>query len=186
MILPQRYYKICQDINSINDRWWVRIQAPLLENIKILRRKCHAGHSIYFFKWAIPGLFFFIFVSSTQLTVNKCAIKVCRCLDSNRGSLASEATALPLSHNHCPIQYFLPMRALQVSVIFVVDSATQLGIPNPIPWIGQGGGMLLLHYSMICVIGLPIFDYKLEGWEEITSLVTHIHRYPWHFLHRIQ
>ena len=144
------------------------------------------GHSIYFFKWAIPSLFFFIFVSSTQLTVNKCAIKVCRCLDSNRGSLASEATALPLSHNHCPIQYFLPMRALQVSVIFVVDSATQLGIPNPIPWIGQGGGMLLLHYSMICVIGLPIFDYKLEGWEEITSLVTHIHRYLWNFLHCIQ
>ena len=46
-------------------------------------------------KWSIPCLFFFIFVFSTQLTVNKCSIKVCRWLDSNRGSLVSEATALP-------------------------------------------------------------------------------------------
>ena len=29
---------------------------------------------IIFLKWAIPGLFFFIFVFSIQLTVNKCSI----------------------------------------------------------------------------------------------------------------
>ena len=52
-------------------------------------------------KWAIPGLFFFIFVFSTQLTVNKCQIKVCQCLDLNRGSLVLKASALPLNHNHC-------------------------------------------------------------------------------------
>ena len=40
-------------------------------------------------KWAILGLFFFIFVFSIQLTVN------IQWLDSNRGPLESEATALP-------------------------------------------------------------------------------------------
>ena len=30
-------------------------------------------------------------------------MKVCRWLDSNCGSLVSEATAQPLSHNHCPL-----------------------------------------------------------------------------------
>ena len=53
-----------------------------------------------FFKWAIPGLFFFIFVSLTQYTVNKCSIKYYWWLDSNRGSLVSGATSLPLSNNH--------------------------------------------------------------------------------------
>ena len=49
-------------------------------------------------------LFFFLyFVFSTQLTVNKCLIKVCRWLDSNCRSLASEVTALPTE----------PHRALQ-------------------------------------------------------------------------
>ena len=58
--------------------------------------------SLFLKNWAIPSLFFFIFVLSTQLTVNKCSIWVCRWLDSNWGSLVSEATALTLSHNHCP------------------------------------------------------------------------------------
>ena len=44
--------------------------------------------SIFFKKkCAIPDLFFFIFVFSTQLTVNKCLMKVCQCLDSNCESL---------------------------------------------------------------------------------------------------
>ena len=43
------------------------------------------------FMWAIPGLFFFIFVFSIQSIVNK----ICRSLDSNRGSLVLEVTALP-------------------------------------------------------------------------------------------
>ena len=30
--------------------------------------------NFFFKKWAIPGLFFFIFVFSLQLTVNKCSI----------------------------------------------------------------------------------------------------------------
>ena len=65
------------------------------------------GPAYNLLKLAIPGLFYFIFVFSTQLTVNKSLIKVCRWLDSNRGSLVLEATALPLSHNHCPPAYNL-------------------------------------------------------------------------------
>ena len=37
-------------------------------------------------------------------------------------------------------------------------TATQLVIlPTHIPWIGQGGGILLLSYSKICVSGRVIF-----------------------------
>ena len=42
------------------------------------------------------------FVFSAQLTINKCSIKVCRWLDSNRRSLVSEVTALPTEPHHCP------------------------------------------------------------------------------------
>ena len=55
--------------------------------------------------WAIPGLFFFYFFlfNIIQLTVkNKCCIKICRCLDSNRGPLVSEATALPTESQPLP------------------------------------------------------------------------------------
>ena len=35
----------------------------------------------------------------------------------------------------------------------------QVILPPHIPWVGQGGGILLLRYSMICVIGLAFFYY---------------------------
>ena len=48
------------------------------------------GHSRPLF-----SIYFRLF-NTIQLTVNnKCSIKICRCLDSNRGPLESEATALP-------------------------------------------------------------------------------------------
>ena len=50
-------------------------------------------------------LFLYFRLFNTQLTVNKCSIYInfCRWLDSNRGPLVSEATALPTEpHNHCP------------------------------------------------------------------------------------
>ena len=58
-----------------------------------------------FFKPAISGLFFFYFrlFNTIQLTVNKCSIKICRCLDSNRRPLISEATALPTELQPLPI-----------------------------------------------------------------------------------
>ena len=45
--------------------------------------------------------YFFHLFNTIQLTVNKCLIKICRRLDSNRGHLASKATLCQLSHNHC-------------------------------------------------------------------------------------
>ena len=59
---------------------------------------------------AIPGLCLSLFSSFQQLTENIKFIKFRRWLDSNRGPLASEATALPsepqtlpISHKHCPV-----------------------------------------------------------------------------------
>ena len=37
--------------------------------ISMISRKISQYNEIFFFKWAIPGLFFFIFVFSLQLTV---------------------------------------------------------------------------------------------------------------------
>ena len=47
---------------------------------------------------AIPGLFFFIFVFSKQLIVNK----ICRWLDLNHRSLVSEVNALPTEPQPLP------------------------------------------------------------------------------------
>ena len=51
------------------------------------------------------GLFFFYFrlFDTLQLTVTKCSLKICQCLDSNRGPLVSEATALPTEPQPLPI-----------------------------------------------------------------------------------
>ena len=54
-----------------------------------------------FFKWALPGLFFFIFVFSIQLTVKMFNLNFCR-RDSNRGPLESEATTLPTEPQPLP------------------------------------------------------------------------------------
>ena len=48
------------------------------------------------------GLFFFMFVFSIQLTVNNVQYKFRRWLDSNRGPLVSEATALPTESQLLP------------------------------------------------------------------------------------
>ena len=46
----------------------------------------------------------------------------------------------------------------QVTGFATFDTALQqVIVPPHIPRIGQGGGILLLRYSMICVIGLAIF-----------------------------
>ena len=53
------------------------------------------------FNQPFPASFFFIFVFSIQLTVI-CSIKFCRWLDSNCGTLGSEATALPTEPQPLP------------------------------------------------------------------------------------
>ena len=60
-----------------------------------------ASTSFFLKKWAIPGLFFFIFIFSIQLIVNAW-IKFRRWLDSNHGPLVSEATALPTEPQPLP------------------------------------------------------------------------------------
>ena len=59
----------------------------------------------HLYKWAIPGLFLFIFVFSIQLTVD--VQNFCLWLDSNRQPLESEATALPTEPPPLPIFLFL-------------------------------------------------------------------------------
>ena len=65
----------------------------------------------YFFykKWAIHGIFLFIFVYSIQLILNKCSTYFCRLLDSNRRLLVLEVTAVPTETQPLPnTRYFLP------------------------------------------------------------------------------
>ena len=58
-------------------------------------------------KWAIPGLFYFIFVFSIQLTVNV----QFKCLPMTgfepRTSEIWKLTLYQLSHNHCPLSIWL-------------------------------------------------------------------------------
>ena len=65
-----------------------------------------------FFKWSIPGHFFFIFIFSIQLIVNIVHYKFCRWLDSNHRPLESIATTIPTEPQPLPknlltyVQYF--------------------------------------------------------------------------------
>ena len=83
---------------------------------------------------------------------------LCSLLMKGRGSLAWDS-----SHQTSNVQIY--SRANLRFFIFFVCNATQLVIlPPHIPRVGQGGGgILLLCYSMICVIGLTIFYLKWEG-----------------------
>ena len=64
-------------------------------------------NDIYFLKkWAIPGLFLFIFVFSIQLIINKLTknvhYKFCQWLELNSGLLVSKETALPTEPQPLP------------------------------------------------------------------------------------
>ena len=63
--------------------------------------------------------FFFIFVFSTQLTVNKCLIKVCQCLDSNHGSLVSEATTVPIEPQPLPFLFVFSSNRTSILVVSI-------------------------------------------------------------------
>ena len=58
----------------------IRVQIHLKSTILLLKTKINKKRprlillNLLFFKWAILGLFFFIFVISIQLTINKCYI----------------------------------------------------------------------------------------------------------------
>ena len=78
---------------------------------------------LFFFlkKWAIPGLFLFIFVFSIQLIINKCSIKFCRWLESNCGPLVSKSTALATEPQPLP-----PFLHIPTSFCFSFDSLNSL------------------------------------------------------------
>ena len=67
------------------------ILHPLLVLLSCFLKMGHSRPLILYFR-----------LFNTQLTITKCSIIFCRWLDSNRGPLVSEATALPTEpHNHC-------------------------------------------------------------------------------------
>ena len=69
-------------------------------------------------KWSIPGLFFFYFrLFNTVEGKQMFHIKVCWWLDSSRGPMESEATALQLSHNHCPRLNFVGVDCVSKTMI---------------------------------------------------------------------
>ena len=79
---------------------------PLFEGVTYLCALWVTTTLLYlFFKCANPVLFFFIFVFSIQLTTLNMQNKYLRPLDSNRGPLVSEATALPTDPKPQPISF---------------------------------------------------------------------------------
>ena len=81
-------------------RWCARDSNPGPQNSR--RRQNHVGcgghHSVKCLKnWAICGIFFFIFVLFHTVDSTNTFFKW---LHSNRWPLVSEATALPIRHNH--------------------------------------------------------------------------------------
>ena len=67
----------------------------------------------------------------------------------------------------------------QVTGFATVDTALQqVIVPPHMPRIGQGGGILLLRYSMICVIGLAIFRLLIC----LLILQCHLPTYPPNYL----
>ena len=62
----------------------------------------HAKLKFVFFKWAISGLFFFIFVSLIPLTLNLWSLKYRWWLYLNRGPEVLEVTALPTEPQPLP------------------------------------------------------------------------------------
>ena len=70
-------------------------------------------------------------------------------------------------------QRFPAQASRQVCRLFILVLATQLVIlPPHIPCEGQEGGMLLLHYSMICVSGLATKYFDRQNVENFCPSFT--------------
>ena len=72
-----------------------RAGSKMRHHLQVRPALIYSSRKLFLKKWAIPGLFLFIFVFSTQLTIKIVQLKLCQWLDSNRGPLVLEATALP-------------------------------------------------------------------------------------------
>ena len=125
------------------------------------------------FKLAIPGLFFFIFVFSIQLKVDK----ICRWLDSNRGSLVLEATIRPpnqLSHNHYPyLNCFVKVRlTLQETGYLSRSVFSAINWPIPLKRMAREGLEIMKTLWKCLNVGLMrktghLFTYQVKNIKKI-------------------
>ena len=139
---------------------------PWILNIKIIQQCSHhtlvkrPKYNIFFKKWAIPGLFLFIFVFTIQLIINKCSIKFCQWLESNRGPLVSKATALPTEPQPLPNIIISLHLHFQGYLRFYVDFSSVLFSAK-----GKTQSIMLNHTKVLLV---KITKYS----EESTASVT--------------
>ena len=79
--------------------------------------------STFFLKWAIPGLFFFIFVFSTNSLQVICSINVAYVWIRTRVLWYRKWTRFQLCHNHCPSihQHFIAVPPTYVNNLNRLD-----------------------------------------------------------------
>ena len=84
------------------DLWWLLpIPAPM--SIVLSSMLVSFDKNRMFFKWAIPGLFFFIFIFSKQLTENvQCKIHIAYGWIQTADLWNWKQPLYQLSHIHCP------------------------------------------------------------------------------------
>ena len=102
-----------------------------------IRNKKISLNCFFFFlkkKWTIPGLFLFIFVFSIQLIINKCSIKFCRWLESNRGPLVTKSTALPTEPQPLPIIKLLQAIIITQRLAYLVTGSNSWIKLQPTRW----------------------------------------------------
>ena len=110
----------CKQFSISLQIWFIRIM--LMKFLALEATQCTAfattHNTLVFRKWTIPGLFFFIFVFSIQLTVNNIQYnKFRRCLDSNGGPLDLEANAPPTESQ--PLPNGVKFRYLNLTLLLV-------------------------------------------------------------------
>ena len=100
-----------------------------------------------FFKRNGPLFFYFRLFNTMQLTVNKYSMKICQCLDSNRGPLLSETTALPTETQPLPWFYSLLIDHVTFPTEFLSQFSTDdEGFLHPIrKWFMQNSNYLLIE-----------------------------------------
>ena len=102
------------------------------------------SNSYVFFKGAIPGLLFFILVFLIYLTENNVQCIFCLWLDSNRGPLVSELTALPSEPQPLPKNSHLFVACIKA--VNVVVAKSKFLVSNPFENIDLKRGRIKLSF----------------------------------------
>ena len=92
--------------------------------------KTNSTDLLFFIKGAVPGLSFFFFVFFKQLTISMFISKVGRWLDTKRGPLVMEETALPTEPQPLPADLLLYI-CLTLSTKSVKRVQEQKALRNP-------------------------------------------------------